>query len=532
MTTLAALTDEFDDWADKREGGRDEAPPWARMDKESVEQYAAQVLPLEIQAMEGRQEDRPKHGQNLVLTVGTSPQPLLVSIAWWRPARILLAPSAEVMGAHRMPGTVQQARWIMETVCADPGRFGLVSDFQVHILEGGLPPTDPAAALLVLRDWLQSMNLDFSRTHLDITGGKKTMSATAFALASELGLSATYLDGEYRASVGFPQPGTLACRHLPDPQRVLGLARLRTGRSHYQDHQYKTAAADLQAAAQALEAWGRPEDAQRLKRASSLATACQAWADARYDEAWELFERSHQHAPLPVGELGPMWTNLKRDKAAALAGNLRGMDRPLALYLVDAWRHIQRWHARQPRDAYLRWYGLGEYAMEALLVRLREDENALILDIATVDDERRAKFYKKTRRSGLVRLLGGARNMVALLGGSEITCTWRNMRTEQNDKKTEQSVRVDLLLSTPLQGPGMDFYQNDQNRNLRNACAHKLAAVSVEDASKAGEASKSMIQACIAAFPNSEITREQVAGWFESDAFKPPSWDTILPPTP
>ncbi len=522
---LAELSWDFEEWlrtSNKdeklRSMGNTSRPRWTFPDLDGLRDYRDVVLLPELAAMEvNTGAKRPEPGGNLVLTAGMTPQPLLLSVAWWRPGRLLIAPSAG-RESHLSPrrGSLHVAKWVADVVQESPLALGMTESPQVEILEEGLHPTDPASALGTLRSWLRELGVtDPAVTRLDITGGKKTMSATAFALASELGIQATYLDGTYSPVANIPRPGSMEVCKLPDPREALGLARAKEARDLYRHASFGAASQALRGAVEAMEQWGSPEDTRRYHRAALVAAACQLWASADYGGALSHFKEAGEKPPYAVKRLGATWGAWYRaEDPGGLAGALRGKHEELAIYLVDAWRHVERWHERQPRDAFLRWYGLGEYALEALLVKLRRAGNLKV-------DAGDAGLESRIKGSKLVHLLGGVGRMAELFRSGLLDCTWR-------PRGSGEDCLVEIRLSAPPTLDGLDFWLEEVNRNLRNACAHKLAMVSAEKALEASRASRSMILSCVAAFPGPGGLAGKTERWFGSSAFQPPDLGRIL----
>jgi CRISPR-associated protein (TIGR02710 family) len=112
---------------------------------------------------------------------------------------------------------------------------------------------------------------------LDITGGKKLMSAAGALAASQLQIPLAYVDSAYDPELRAPRPGTERLLLLPSPAAIFANEREREAEAQFDSGAYGEALNGFRVLAETVE---RPANA-RLHRA--LAKLYAAWTDLDFD---------------------------------------------------------------------------------------------------------------------------------------------------------------------------------------------------------------------------------------------------------
>jgi CRISPR-associated protein (TIGR02710 family) len=177
---------------------------------EAQEFYDREVFPRVLDEVVPR--ERAKMGLSgdeagyevMVLPLGTSPEPLIISLAVWRPRRVLLLPTA-------------QSRPLVERVRREAG----LSEEQVDVRE--VLPNDPLPLYTEIRNAYQRWGRP-DRGAVDITGGTKVMAAGSGMAASALKFDVVYVWGKerYLEQYRHPEPGTEKVMRIENPLSVLG----------------------------------------------------------------------------------------------------------------------------------------------------------------------------------------------------------------------------------------------------------------------------------------------------------------------
>lgn len=243
--------------------------------------YKDEVLPWELARL--RHEQPPLQPPALLcLLCGTSPQPLLLSVSFCRPQRVLL------VGTDTRDGrdAVEEVRSLLPVgQSVEPWQA-------IHAM-------DPALAFRALHQRLlvemARPGIPREQVLIDITGGKKTMTAAAFLLASELGLQTVYVDGEHHRRLRLPRPGKAQVSMLADPAAAFWLRQRDRARALFDEGSCRAAADLWQEIADGAQALG---DAGALSlNAARAAAAC--WEEAAYVEAAKVLREKGLPVPAP-----------------------------------------------------------------------------------------------------------------------------------------------------------------------------------------------------------------------------------------
>ncbi|MDA8333974.1 MAG: TIGR02710 family CRISPR-associated CARF protein [Peptococcaceae bacterium] len=185
-------------------------------------------------------EERARHGLEgndvrypfMILTLGMSPQPLVLSLLIWRPRKVLLLVTAE-------------SRRFVEWVRRHTQRDLAWENVDVREVGDG----DPARLYQEIMDAYERWGRP-AMGAIDITGGKKGMGAAAAQASTILGFDVLYVDyARYLPDKRLPEPGTEYLTVLPNPLSVMGEIELGQAVALADSYEYGGAADILEALA-------------------------------------------------------------------------------------------------------------------------------------------------------------------------------------------------------------------------------------------------------------------------------------------
>ncbi|MCK6505022.1 hypothetical protein L6R53_16760 [Myxococcota bacterium] len=448
MPSIYEITADFDAWLERVQAI--ERPSWAADDASYLTPGADGKSALEAEKEDtlGKlpEVSRSARGGTLVISVGSRLQPALLSVAVHEPACLVLAISDTPVG------------------CAQADKLATLLPRHIKdVRRAEYDPTDPIAAWERIAAALDQALRPDRPIVFDITGGKKSMAAAAFFLAVERQVPSVYLDGEdYSAELGRPRPGTLGFAHLSDPAAGLALTRHKHIQAHWSSRAFAAAAAEAEEVAEHLKREDRlRHHAFAYQRAATYARAAHAWSQGRYDLCAALLEKVDEQPHASISELCREWPDL------SATGNLDEAlcRRPSLLwrYLADAWRWLT-WQEEviDPRLAFLRYFALGEFAMEGLLAAALAGGSELEESPGLSKSTR--KNLKRTRDDGVWRFHDG-RRLALLLGCND---------------KSDPDLGFQLKNWSGL--PEANPWHDDARgwRSLRNKCAHNVGEATPE----------------------------------------------------
>ncbi len=181
--------------------------------KEAEEFYWQELFPLVRDSFRKKCGDYCGRYEALIMTVGTTPQPLILTLEAVRPGKVFFLYTSE---------TEKVVRKIISEV-------DFLRDHEVQYDRQRVDPDDPEDIYAKIgarwQEWSREGEL---RCALDNTGGKKSMVSAAAAAANFLGIDLLYVDHEeYLPELRTPKPGTEYLTCLPNPYITLGDMKLR-----------------------------------------------------------------------------------------------------------------------------------------------------------------------------------------------------------------------------------------------------------------------------------------------------------------
>jgi hypothetical protein len=237
----------------------------------------------------------------LISVTGFSPRTTILAFEVLRPRRLVVIPSENARGSVN---TI--ARYVV-------GEGGLEhADFS----QRPCVPTDPLSIYNVVKEELELLDRQGEHTisYIDITGGRKVMSATAALAAWQLDLGLCYLDGEYDADLHQAVPGSDRLLLLDNPTSLFGEQEMIAAYHAFDGGAFQAARSRFDELAVRL---ARPTDARFWGALSEL---YRAWCDLDLTvlpQAIEMVRRT----------LGPMRQRLSASTAASVEAQLNFLKR-------------------------------------------------------------------------------------------------------------------------------------------------------------------------------------------------------------
>lgn len=388
--------------------------------------YVHASLPIIAEALHERAEqDLMDQGGTLCSLVGSSPQTTLLLSALIKPKEIVLIESKDRTGADF-------ARDLVELLEAT----GFPGDAIRRVA------VDAHMPLKVYRAVKNALEECQHPVFLDITGGKKTMSAGAFAAGAECGgyTRTIYLDGQYRAVLGVPTPGTESVEVMVNEDIGAILELQRQIQEAWRKHLYEDATSRLEDLARRKGPHqGTPEFAQAVDKTRNLSD----WVSARYDMV------DPTGLPTWVRPLATHWEALGATLTAD--GKPRDQDEVLSertdllfRYVADELVWISSREGMPARTRYLRAFALGDYLVESAWHLWTSEPTRWTTDPAATDG-----WWDAGRIALIMGSKSGAKKLKTELHGWE---------------------RLDKAYIQP-------WFGGDPARNRRNKCAHQVGRV-------------------------------------------------------
>jgi CRISPR-associated protein (TIGR02710 family) len=235
--------------------------------RERAEQfYREHVFPLVLRLARERQAEASRSGYDLLISsVGTSPEPVILSIHLLQPQRSFLLYTSD--SEKYLPYIVEVS--------------GLKPDvYDKRQVEKDDPVSIYAAVHQAVQQARRRLGRD-PRVAVDLTGGTKVMSAGCALAAGFLAADIYYVASDYDSLRRRPEPGSEKLVRVEHPYVELGHLELKKARDRFQRHDYRGAAELLNELATRV---SRP---QLCEAYASLARAYAFWDSLQFREAAE-----------------------------------------------------------------------------------------------------------------------------------------------------------------------------------------------------------------------------------------------------
>jgi hypothetical protein len=202
--------------------------------------YFATVLPEVIDGLDLHAQHHELRGEKfhtLISLMGFSPETTVICAAVVRPQRLFV-----IYGAADNEEERRKVQLSFRIAHQFLTTHGILDAAQIHHQE--INPIDPIeiyAAIRTAIDQTPAIN-DSTSALVDITGGKKVMSATAGQSAWEARLPLCYVEGEYEPTLRRPWPGTEIVMKLQNPSQQEQLQMRIDALNLYSNRNYPLAA--------------------------------------------------------------------------------------------------------------------------------------------------------------------------------------------------------------------------------------------------------------------------------------------------
>ena len=235
---------------------------WKNMDRTSRDAsdtalafYDENVFPLVKEKFLSKQENIPqKEYDALILTLGMSPEPLILSIIATKPTRVGLLYTEET---QKFLERIQE-----ETALP-------IHQLYKRKIDGSSTVDVYKAIMELYENWGHPMNIA-----VDITGGKKSMVGGAAMAGAVLGADIYYVDNTKFTQFGKPEPGTEYLSLLDNPYTVFGDLEVKKAKDLYDRHDYVGAQRIFK---QLKEQVGEPNLATIYEAYGLLCTTYETW---------------------------------------------------------------------------------------------------------------------------------------------------------------------------------------------------------------------------------------------------------------
>ncbi|HID65064.1 MAG TPA: hypothetical protein EYP49_20285, partial [Anaerolineae bacterium] len=285
---------------------------------ETLGWYVDKMLPLEMTRVCPHSPEPEGTCHILVLLVGYSLEPLLQTICFYQPKRIVLVLSknygstvGDVMGGYieRLVGRLVERRLLEHETTIGP------KDDQGYFRE---VKSNPAHVFRLLLDELKSEPPE--QVVVDITGARKSMVAGAFFYAAFAGVAISYVefdDTNYNLVLGRPEGYRSVIRRLPNPYTTFALREWGRVRHLYTHYNFRSAQEVLnqdilpvvkQLAPDSDRSFFEPEQIQAVEELIKILEFYELWDKGDFQGAASksvLLPDASQ--PLAVQKLIPLW---------------------------------------------------------------------------------------------------------------------------------------------------------------------------------------------------------------------------------
>ncbi len=332
------------------------------------------ILEGELREVRRRADERRRTGQRpptelLLLTVGYSPEPLLLALAQHAPETVELLLE---QGLSKDYLDSLEELWNAFHEILEVPEYGDVSVGKTIVRDS------PAELFQTVRRIVERHEECRGGVVLDITGAKKSMIAGAFLAAGFLDVETSYVDfASYHPLLRRPDPGSCVPRILSHPYQLFRLRdedRLQEafdGRRYEEAQQIACELCEMVERPEVRQFLGELETVRRSAELRALADVAQAyalWSEGFFRDADDkLLHVQGIPRPLTVQLLGRVWPRRSDERpeiVASLAEDKVFADPATGLaYFVD----VLVWNSEEaivdrPRACFLRLYG----AVEAL----------------------------------------------------------------------------------------------------------------------------------------------------------------------
>ena len=235
---------------------------WKKMDRTTEDAqnaaltfYDEDVFPLVKTVFLSKPENRPnKKYDALILPLGFSPEPLILSILALKPQQVGLI-------------YTKQTKGLLDRIQKETGLK--LDQLKLHEIDGSNTLEVYQTIMTFYKEWHRP-----EKIAVDITGGKKSMVGGAAMAGAALGADIYYVDNTKFTKFGKPEPGTEYLSLLDNPYTVFGDLEVENAKSLYKVHDYAGAQRIFNRLQREV---GDPDQSAVYRAYGCLCTAYEAW---------------------------------------------------------------------------------------------------------------------------------------------------------------------------------------------------------------------------------------------------------------
>lgn len=263
----------------------------------------------------------------LISMTGFSPRITILAYKILRPSRLVVIPSEN---AWSSVNTIH--RHVFADGILQPADFS----------QRPCVPTDPLSIYRIVKDELDSharRSVAGGVAYIDITGGRKVMSATAALAAWQLDLGLCYIDGDYDEELKQAIPGSDRLLLLDNPTSLFGEQEMKAAEQAFDSGAFDAARSRFDELA------GRLAQPGQARFMGALSAVYRAWCDLDLKALPTAIDRV-QETLVPVQRTLPTWTVSAVYAQLQYLNKLAQRDRQSLLLcfnlLDDHYRHVGR----------------------------------------------------------------------------------------------------------------------------------------------------------------------------------------------
>lgn len=250
--------------------------------KEADKLYWENLFPLVRKSFRQKCREYSARYDALMMTVGTTPQPLILTLEAVRPKRVFFLYTSE---------TEKDLKTIIREV-------DFLREHEVQYDREKVDPDDPEEIYEKIgKRWQEWSREGLSRVALDSTGGKKSMVSAAASAANFLGIDLLYVDHEeYLPELRTPKPGTEYLTCLPNPYITLGDMKIRQCLDLFNACSFEAAEEKLREAREEIKGKRAQQVATRLEVWHGLVKGFALWDRFHYRPAYDELQKAFKSA--------------------------------------------------------------------------------------------------------------------------------------------------------------------------------------------------------------------------------------------
>jgi hypothetical protein len=327
------------------------------------------------------------HCKTLVLPVGFSLEPLMLSVCNYRPERLVLLLNRQYESKKGLEEGNAFGGHVIKAI------HFLVDEHFIHKLpeflgsengSSGYVTTDTPSE--VFRTLVKALHSE-EDVVIDVTGGKKSMVVGAFLYAAYANVRISYVDfGEYNPESRRPYGYTCQISELSNPYQMFALHEWERLRELYSRYKFRDAYELLEREISTTVRDFLPSKAKSSIEMMIAIIKCYAcWDSGDFNKAKQRAQKIENfYPPDAVTKLGDRWIKIQGNNLENKPKDLYGNLELLPVYIYDELNRISRLiqYNADYRSAFLRAGGVNEVIMLARVVSLVNDqgEKTLLLD--------------------------------------------------------------------------------------------------------------------------------------------------------